>query len=79
MATTLVSGAGGYNEVILDVAHIEAHLPLAVDGFFYMDGHEAGRAKASRARNAFLADFPSATSPLIRFAPRNLASPFQVG
>lgn len=73
-------GSGGYNEVILDVGYLDAHLPSAVDGFFYVKGQS--KSAAQRARNTFLAEnsrIRPADFPLIAIDPRNRERPFLSG
>ena len=73
---------GGYNEIVLDATHLEAHLPDAIQGFFYplttsCIAATACKRRAERAQAAFRAEFGSATTaPLLTLNSTDWRAPF---
>ena len=80
----------GYNEVIVDAAFKDDHLPYSIEAFFYVEGCNgqevlgrkcSGRDAAAEAQAALLAKFapPEAeAAPLLRLRPTNWDAPFEV-
>ena len=80
----------GYNEVIVDAAFKDEHLPHSIEAFFYVDGCKgqavlgrkcSGRDAAAEAQAAFLAKFApleAEAAPLLRLRPTNWDAPFEV-
>lgn len=66
----------GYNEVILDAAAIDAHLPMAVEAFFFVD--DDGGAYARLVRRAFVAAYGTGHTvpPVVRLDPSQRERPF---
>ena len=72
--------AGSYNEVIIDAAYLDAHLPQAVEAFFYLvqDGGSSF-GEAMLARRAFVEKYNlnPADFPLLSFDIANVQQPFR--
>ena len=71
---------GQYNEVIIDTASVETHLPRVVEAFFYMKTGSPG--SAARVREDFMKEFSSVHGtnfPLVMIDPKNRNEPFSDG
>ena len=70
--------SGGYNEVVVNTAYIDTHLPQAVDAIFFVAGAPAGEVvRARKAHDAFVEKYGASSHPLLCLDPSNLREPFR--
>jgi hypothetical protein len=73
--------AGSYNEAVINTAHIDAHLPQAVDAFFFVsDARPSLRKRAEEAHAKFhakYADLHADQAPLLCVDVKDLSTPFR--
>ena len=78
----------GYNEVVVNSAHFNAHLPDSIEGFFYPKGHSTATTDLGygivvdvrKVHRQFLEAFELSADevPLLEFDPADWDAPFKV-
>lgn len=73
----LRSNSQTYNEVVVDAAHWDSHLPAIIEGFFFVRGDRAGEDKARSAHASFVHRYPHENAPLLILDRFDATAPFK--